>query len=200
MKNSILSALAFCVMSQGFLRRPQFCLDLDTIPGSNTCEPPSPGLKSFLLARYDDHATYSKAAAPAATLDELGLHDTAPTMVATKKYFPVNMIVNEGSYKVTPFGSKGSGGFKVEVRVMVVDTQMARGLSNQGKYDRFIGVVTLPNGKRYQIGTEGRPAYLMPAFDNKTDEADDVVGRELVFEATHVYEIELDAAVTIPIT
>lgn len=192
--------MAFALTAQGFLRTPNFCLDLLAITGDNACEPPSPGVLKVQIARYSDIATHSKAAAPAATIDELGVYDTAPTMVATKKFVEIEGTVNENYYKCTSYGSKGSGGFKTELRLFMTGAQAkSRGLSNQGIYDRFIAVVTMPNGKRYQVGDQGRPAYLKTAFDGKTDESEDLVGREFIFSATQVYEIELDAAVTIPI-
>lgn len=178
-------------------------LTSENIGSPNSETPAIPGLQSKAwYAQYADITAHFSAAAAATTYAEQGLYDTAPTMVATKVFKTVDIVVNENTFMVEGIGGANTGAFKCTATLKIAgNADAVRGFINEVKFNRTIWVVKAAGGKRYLIGDglNGRYATVQPKFDFLKDEDGGVIGAEIVVSAVQNQMIELESTVTIPV-
>lgn len=176
----------------------------EAIGATDSANPAIPGLRSLAwYAQYADMTAGFSDAAAATTYALQGEYDTAPTMVATKLFKTIEIVVNENTFKAEPIGGKNTGAFKVSARLFVAGTLAeVRGFANEAKFNRYVFVVQLANGQRMLLGDaiRGRYATVQPMFDSLKDEDGGVIGYEFMVEAVQNQIIELKSTVTIPVS
>ncbi len=175
----------------------------ENVGGPDSENPAIPGLQgTAYYALLSEIATHASRAVAATTYAEQGLYDTAPTMVATKKFKTMDITVNENTLKIESLGGANTGCFKVTLQLHVAGTlQQARGFANEAKFNRYIFVAKLANGQRYQVGDGlfSRYAVVKPGFDTLKDEDGGTIGYIFTVEAVMNKIIELEDTVTIPV-
>lgn len=111
----------------------------------------------------------------AATIDELGVVDTAHTFTAPAGFRKLRVEVDQNSVKHELMGS--GGGTKNSARVFIKGNQdTVRGIAQQLNNDDCIFIIPLKDGKRPQIGSKTCVARVTASFDSTTDSSTDPRG------------------------